>query len=91
MEEKQIQIRAENEKLAGAYTNLMTIRHTKEEFCLDFINSFDPPILVSRVLTSPGHFKRMVRAMEDNLKKYEAQFGEIEIAEAPKASMGFTK
>jgi len=35
------------------------------------------------VIVSPGHFKRMMKAMQENLKKYENQFGKIEESEAP--------
>lgn len=88
---KQINIKATDEKLAGVYSNMMQILHAKEEFVLDFLNAFPPTgTLNSRVIVSPGHFKRMVRAMEENLKKYEDQFGKIEEASAPEnTGIGF--
>lgn len=89
MEKKEIQIKAKDEDLKGVYSNLMIVRHTKEEFCLDFINTFNPPILVARVLMSPSHLKRMIRALEENMKKYEAGFGEVEPAEEPEETLGF--
>jgi len=90
MEQKQIQIKAKDDDLKGVYSNLMIISHTKEEFCLDFVNTFNPPILTSRVLMSPGHIKRMIKALEVNMKKYEEQFGEIEVAkESEVPSLGF--
>jgi hypothetical protein len=90
MEQKQIQIKATDEKLRGEYSNMMQILHTKEEFVLDFLNIFPPTgTLNSRIILSPGHFKRMMKAMEENLKKYEAQFGKIEESEAPKSGIGF--
>jgi len=85
-----IQIKATDEKLKGEYSNVMQILHTKEEFVLDFLNIFPPTgTLNSRVILSPGHFKRMMKAMEENLKRYEDAFGKIEAAEAPKNSIGF--
>ena len=79
-----IQIIAGDEDLKGRYANLMSVSHTGEEFVLDFF-SVTPSssghargTLVSRVVTSPPHFKRIVAALEDNLTKYEAQFGDIE-------------
>lgn len=83
MEQKQIQIKAKDDDLKGVYSNLMIVSHTKEEFCLDFINTFNPPILTARILTNPGHLKRMIKALEENMKKYEEKFGEIEIAKGP--------
>ncbi|PIW76175.1 MAG: DUF3467 domain-containing protein [Candidatus Portnoybacteria bacterium CG_4_8_14_3_um_filter_40_10] len=88
-EQKQIQIKAKDEDLKGVYSNLTIISHTKEEFCLDFINTFNPPILTGRVLMSPGHAKRMIKALEENVKKYEEQFGKIEVAREPETPLGF--
>jgi hypothetical protein len=86
----QIQIKATDEKLKGEYSNMAQIMHTKEEFVLDFLNIFPPTgTLNSRIIVSPGHFKRMVNAMEENLKKYEESFGKVEESEAPKNSIGF--
>jgi len=86
---KQIQIKAKDEDLKGVYSNLMILSHTKEEFCLDFINTFNPPMLTSRVLMSPGHLKRMVNVLEGSLKKYEERFGKITPTEEPKREIGF--
>lgn len=87
---RQIKIKAKDEELKGAYSNLMQVLHTKEEFVLDFF-LISPPegILASRVIMSPGHLKRMIKALEENLSKYEEKFGKIEIAEVPGASLGF--
>lgn len=79
MAKQQIQIKANDEKIKGEYANLMQIAHTKEEFVLDFLSAFSKAgVLVSRVVTSPGHIKRMVAAMQGNLEKYEEKFGKIE-------------
>ncbi len=89
MEQKQIQIKAKDDDLKGVYSNLMIVSHTKEEFCLDFINALHPPILTARVIMSSGHVKRMIKALEGNMKKYEEQFGEVEAAKEPEAPIGF--
>ncbi len=88
-ETKQIQIKAKDEDLKGAYSNLAIVSHTKEEFCLDFINTFNPPMLTSRVLMSPAHLKRLIHALGVNMKEYEGQFGEVKAAEEPGTSLGF--
>ena len=79
-----VQIIAGDEDLKGRYANLMSVSHTGEEFVLDFF-AVTPSssgqargTLVSRIVTSPPHFKRIVAALEENVHKYEAQFGEIE-------------
>jgi len=88
--EQQIQIKAKDEDLKGNYSNLMQVMHTKEEFMLDFF-MVSPPngVLASRVIMSPGHLKRMINALKDNIEKYEAKFGKIEEAEAPETKLGF--
>jgi len=84
----QIQIK---DGFAGAeYSNGMQIGHNKEEFMITFLNIVAPTgRVVGKIMTSPGHLKRMIRAMEENLKKYESQFGKVEEAESPKDEIGF--
>jgi hypothetical protein len=78
-DQQQINIKIEDGILKGSYSNLMFASHTKEEFVLDFINVFGPQgIQVAKIILSPGHLKRVVGALNDNLKKYEEQFGKIE-------------
>ncbi|MCA9364517.1 MAG: DUF3467 domain-containing protein [Candidatus Moranbacteria bacterium] len=74
-----------SDNIAGAeFANLMQVFHSKEEFRLMFAHVFEPTgKVVSKVTTTPGHFKRIVRALEENLEKYEAQFGKIEEGQAP--------
>ena len=85
-----IQIGASDEDLKGRYANLMSVSPTGEEFVLDFFSvtqqSSDGEArgtLVSRVITSPSHFKRMVEALEENVDKYEQRYGEIEERSGP--------
>ena len=89
-QQKQIQIKAQDEELKGRYSNLMQITHTQEEFVLDFFMAVPPQgTLAARVVLSPGHLKRMLAALQDNLEKYEGKFGKIHQAEAPEAPLGF--
>ena len=44
--------------------------------------------VIARVILSPGHVKRVVGALQENLAKYEASFGTIQTAEAPKGKIG---
>ena len=68
----------------------MQVAHTKEEFIIDFMNMF-PPVatLNARIILSPGHAKRMVAALAENVKRYEDAHGKIETAAAPEQEMGF--
>lgn len=90
-EKQQIQVKINDDILRGAYANAMSVTHTKEEFILDFLNLFPPQGSVNaRVIMSPGHLKRVVAALADNLKKYEGNFGKIEESKAPETpAIGF--
>lgn len=86
--QQEIQIK---DGFAGAdYANGMQVLHTKEEFILNFLNIVPPSgRVVSKIITSPGHIKRMIAALDENLKKYESSFGSVEVAESPKDKIGF--
>ena len=90
---QQINIKIDDATLKGAHANAMGISHAKEEFVLDFMNIFPwqkVGVVTSRVITSPGHMKRIYRAMEENIKKYEDKFGKIEEAQSPQeGEVGF--
>lgn len=91
-EQKQMQIKISDEILKGIYANAMQVVHTKEEFILDFMNLspyMGAGVVSSRVIMSPGHLKRVIAALDDNLKKYETQFGKIAEARAPESEIGF--
>jgi len=83
--EKELKVRFPEKLMSGSYANHMIVLHTREEFIMDFIMA-SPPAgnVTARVITSPGHMKRIIRALEDNVKKYEEKFGEIKEAKAPK-------
>jgi hypothetical protein len=79
-----LQIRMPDDVLAGVYANQMVVAHTREEFVLDFINLFPPGgVVTARVIVSPGHLKRMIRALRENLERYEAVHGTVIEAEPP--------
>jgi len=74
----QVQINATDEVARGRYSNNMLVTHTREEFILDFLlTAPNGTQLVSRVMVSPGHMKRVLSALVDNMQKYEANFGEV--------------
>ncbi len=79
-----LNIKISDEELKGRYTNLLRITHTSEEFILDFINLAPPQgVVTARLVTSPGHLKRIIGALQANLKRYEDTFGQIEVAPDP--------
>jgi len=86
--DRKIAIQIDPQQGNGVYSNLMMISHRKEEFILDFM--FLQPqkagkgqavaTLRSRVITSPEHAKRILRALQDNVSRYESTYGTIEEA-----------
>ncbi|MCK4781511.1 DUF3467 domain-containing protein [Candidatus Parcubacteria bacterium] len=89
-QKREIKIKVRDEDLRGVYSNLMQILHTKDEFILDFF-LVSPPngILNSRVIMNPAHLKRMISALQENLGRYEEQFGKIEATAVPEQKIGF--
>jgi hypothetical protein len=88
---KQLQIKISDEMLKGVYANAMQVAHSREEFMLDFLNlspHLGTGVVTARVIMSPGHLKRVIAALTDNLKKYEDRFGKIEEAQSPE-EIGF--
>lgn len=74
-----IEVHAFPGALEGRFSNLVMIRHTSEEFILDFlVKSEEETFLISRIWLTPPHFKRLVKAVQNNLSKYEQKFGSIE-------------
>lgn len=76
----QLQIQLRPEMADGKYSNLAMIGHGPNEFLIDFI--FAAPGMpqapvVSRVIMSPENAKQLMFALQDNVSKFESQFGEI--------------
>jgi len=79
----QLQVEIDETTAQGIYSNLTLISHTETEFVLDYIyvQSQAPKAKVrTRILSSPAHTKRLLAALEENLKRYEDRFGVIKAA-----------
>jgi hypothetical protein len=86
----QLQIKADDESLKGRYANLVQLGYNNEEFIIDFFLAV-PPVgqLISRIVMSPSHMKRLSTLLTTNIKEYEEKTGKkLEAAEEPK-HMGF--
>lgn len=84
-----IQIQADDAVKEGVYCNMAMIAHSPEEFVMDFIFIVpNPPFgkLRSRVVMSASHAKRFMRALQENIVRYEQQFGPI--PETPNPTTG---
>jgi hypothetical protein len=77
---QQVQIKADEKELLGQYANLVVLHHNAEEFTLNFVYVF-PSVaqgkLVSSMIVTPAHAKRLMRALQENISRYEAQFGTL--------------
>ncbi|MDH5382142.1 MAG: DUF3467 domain-containing protein [Cyclobacteriaceae bacterium] len=89
----QINIELSEEVAEGVYSNLAMIAHSNSEFVIDFIRLMPgvPKAKVkSRVVITPEHAKRLLKALEDNIDKYESSFGPIKKTdESPKFPINF--
>ena len=89
----QINIELSEDVAEGIYANLAMIAHSNSEFVIDFIRLMPgvPKAKVkSRVVITPEHAKRLLKALSDNIVKYEDTFGAIKQSEeAPKFPINF--
>jgi hypothetical protein len=77
-----IQIATGDELSRGRYSNTMLVSHSAEEFMMDWLlSSPSGTHLVSRIVVSPGHVKRIIAALTENLNKYENRFGPVRVVE----------
>jgi len=82
--ENQLQIELKDEVAQGTYANLAIITHSSSEFILDFIRvmpGLPKAGVQSRIILAPEHAKRLLRALEDNIRKYEANFGTLDLGD----------
>lgn len=80
----QLQIQIDEATSQGNYVNLTLVNHTETEFVLDFIyvQPLEPRAKVrSRILSSPKHAKRLLLALQENVTRYEARFGNIDVSQ----------
>jgi len=91
----QLNIELPEEIAEGVYSNLAVISHSHSEFVVDFVRLLPnvPKAKVkSRIILTPTHAKRLMKALIDNVKKYEGQHGKIgdQKDAAPFPPMNFT-
>lgn len=85
-QEVKLEIQLDEEIAQGVYVNLAVVNHNEAEFVVDliFVQPQAPRAKVrSRVILSPQHAKRFVAALQENINRYEQNFGEISTAQQP--------
>ncbi len=79
-EEKKIDISLSDEIAEGTYSNLAIITHSHSEFIIDFV-SLMPGVpkgnVKSRIILTPQHAKRLLMALDENIKRFESMHGVI--------------
>ena len=88
----QLNIEISEEVADGIYSNLAIITHSNSEFVVDFVRVMPgvPKAKVrARILLTPQHAKRLMRALVDNIQKFEQVHGNIRETEMPEIPMNF--
>ena len=76
------QLELRPEVAQGEYANLALITHSSSDFIFDFarmLPGLPKPQVRSRVVMAPEHAKRLLLALQENIYKYEQNFGKIQI------------
>ncbi len=78
--DNQINIELPEDVAEGIYSNLAIISHSHAEFVIDFVKIL-PGVpkgkVKARIILTPEHAKRLLEALQENIKKYEENFGKI--------------
>ena len=80
--QNQLQIELNPSVAQGSYSNLAVISHSKSEFVIDFatmLPGLNKAVVGNRIVMTPEHAKRLLAALQDNMQKYESQFGAINL------------
>ncbi|MBP6623739.1 MAG: DUF3467 domain-containing protein [Chitinophagaceae bacterium] len=90
--QNQLNIELSEEMAEGIYSNLAIITHSNAEFVVDFINvmpSAPKAKVKSRIILTPQHAKRLLKALAENVKKFEQVHGNIKDLEPVSIPMQF--
>jgi len=90
---QQINIELGEKEAEGTYSNLAIITHSPAEFIIDFtrvVPGVPKAKVQSRIITTPQHAKMLLKALQDNIEKFESRFGEIKIDGHANPQFGFS-
>ncbi|HRZ31434.1 MAG TPA: DUF3467 domain-containing protein [Flavobacterium sp.] len=88
----QINIELDEKVAEGIYSNLAIINHSASEFVLDFVTLMPgvPKAKVkSRIILTPQHAKRLLKAIGENIHRFEKAHGEIKDSDQPQVPLNF--
>lgn len=87
-QEQQLQIEIKPEIAQGVYSNFAIISHSHAEFIVDCASTLpgNPKAqVVSRIVLAPEHAKRLAMALQENVMRYEQEFGQIQMPQPKQA------
>ena len=76
----QINIELDETTAEGIYSNLVLVSHSPSEFVIDFARLLPGPPkgkVYSRIIMTPMHAKSLIATLQENLGRYERNFGTI--------------
>lgn len=79
-ERRSINIELTGEAAEGKYSNLVLVSHSPSEFVIDFAKILPGPPkgkIHTRIIMTPQHTKSLIATLQDNLAKYERNFGQV--------------
>ena len=82
----QLQIEIDPVTANGMFVNMAMVNHTETEFTMDliYIQPQAPKATVrARIITTPKHMKRLLLAIQDNVRRHEERFGTLDLGDAP--------
>ncbi|MCP4570210.1 MAG: DUF3467 domain-containing protein [FCB group bacterium] len=91
-QQQRINIELDQGQAEGTYSNFVLVGHTPSELVLDFARmmpGMQKAKVFSRIIMTPSHAKMLLKSLEDNIKKYEKQYGEIKLHGHESKNIGF--
>ncbi|MBM3327889.1 MAG: DUF3467 domain-containing protein [Calditrichaeota bacterium] len=79
---QQIQVQIDEKTGQGIYANLALISHSSAEFVIDFtrmLPGMPKAVVQARIVLTPIHTKSLLKALDENIRRYEERYGEIKM------------
>lgn len=92
--QRTVNIEIGDKEWEGVYSNFVIITHSNSEFVLDFARMLpgaQKAKVFSRIIMTPQHAKALLATLEQNVKRFEAEHGEIKLtpADLTRGPIGF--
>jgi hypothetical protein len=91
-QQRQISVELPEKESEGIYSNMVFMMISPQEFIVDFARvmpGLNKAKVYSRIIMTPAHAKMLLKTLEDNIKKYETDFGQIKVYGQEEKNIGF--